>query len=62
MNLLVCKSEPEDIVCVEERRVGGEEKEDIAYVKLHPPNLWSIKQNRICNIFACNLRREGVRR
>ena len=43
MILLVCKSEPEDIVCIEERRVGGEEKEDIAYVKLHPPNLWSIK-------------------
>ena len=42
--------------------MGGEEKKDIANVKLHSPNLWSIEQNRICDIFACNLHGEGERR
>ena len=41
--------------------MGGEEKKDIANVKLHSPNLWSIEQNRICDIFACNLCGEGER-
>jgi len=54
-NSPVCKSQPEDVVSVEDGWVRGEEEDHVTDVKLYQTNLWPVKENRICDILAGHL-------
>jgi len=41
-NSLVCKSQPEDVISVEDGWMRGEEEDSITDIKLYQTNLWPV--------------------
>ena len=54
--LLVCKPEPENSVRIQFEGFGACQQHDVANVKLHVPNLFSMKQNCIFYVLTGHLK------